>query len=227
MPTVMITGANRGLGLEMVKQYAADGWEVIACCRHPQMASQLKEFDGKVEVYALDVSDEASVKSVKKAIKDQPIDVLVNNAGVYLDQGKGFGQLQGQDWLTTMAVNVVGPFRMAQHFVDNLGKGREKKIVMISSQMGSISDNSMGGSYLYRSSKAALNAASKSLALDLKPSGVTVLILHPGWVLTDMGGPNALLKPEQSVQGMRQVITQKSIEDSGRFWSWSGKELPW
>jgi NAD(P)-dependent dehydrogenase (short-subunit alcohol dehydrogenase family) len=231
MATVLITGANRGLGLEFCKQYASEGWQVLACCRIPQAATELTSLADRyphVSVLALDVTDLAQIEQLAAQLHDTSIDVLINNAGVYGDsQERGFGQLDFQAWTKTLAVNVQAPVKMAEAFLPHLKRGDKKLLVAISSLMGSIADNSSGGSIIYRSSKAALNAAMKSIAIDLKEQAVGVLIFHPGWVKTDMGGVNAPLEATQSVAGMRQAISAFSPEQSGSFVKYDGTPMPW
>jgi NAD(P)-dependent dehydrogenase (short-subunit alcohol dehydrogenase family) len=231
MATVLVTGANRGLGLEFCKQYASEGWQVLACCRMPQAASELiglAERYPHASVLALDVSDFTQIVQLAAQLHDTSIDVLINNAGVYGDsQGRGFGQLDYLAWTKTLAVNVQAPVKMAEAFLPHLKRGDKKLLIAISSLMGSIADNSSGGSIIYRSSKAALNAAMKSIAIDLKEQAVGVLIFHPGWVKTDMGGVNAPLEATQSVAGMRQAISAFSLEHSGSFVKYDGTPMPW
>jgi NAD(P)-dependent dehydrogenase (short-subunit alcohol dehydrogenase family) len=229
MPTVLITGANRGLGLEFCRQYADKDWNVIACCRNPGQADELKGIGqryGSVQVEALDVARLDQIDSLSKKLSDTSIDVLINNAGVYGDH-HGFGQLDYQAWLSTLVINTQAPMKMAEAFLPQIKRGSKKLIVNISSLMGSISDNGSGGSILYRSSKAALNAAMKSLSIDLRDQGIGVLILHPGWVKTDMGGANALIDSKTSVGGMCAVIDGFTLAQSGAFIKYDGKPMPW
>jgi NAD(P)-dependent dehydrogenase (short-subunit alcohol dehydrogenase family) len=231
MATVLITGASRGLGLEFCRQYAADGWRVLACCRTPQAAAglaALAEQNPNIQVHALDVTDFGQIDRLAERLQDTAIDVLINNAGVYGDSpSRGFGQLDYAAWTQTLAVNTQAPLKMAEAFLAHLTRGEHKLLVEISSQMGSISDNSSGGSIIYRSSKAALNAAMKSVAIDLQSQGIGVLIFHPGWVKTDMGGPNALIEASYSVAGMRRVIAAYTPDQSGAFIKFDGTSLPW
>ena len=227
MATVLVTGASRGLGLEFCRQYSNDGWDVLACCRHPEKAGKLTGLDN-VRVIPLDVADFAQIDRLANELKDTPIDVLINNAGVFGDiPGHGFGQLDYATWTRTLLINAQAPIKMAEAFLPHLQRGKLKRLVSISSQMGSIADNGSGGSILYRTSKAALNAAMKSLSIDLKDLGIVVFILHPGWVKTDMGGPNALIDAELSVVGMRRVIAESTLQHSGSFLKYDGSLLPW
>lgn len=227
MPTVLVTGANRGLGYEFCRQYAAEGWVVLACCRHPEKARALANI-ANVQALALDVGDFAGIDHLAHELKEHAIDVLINNAGIYGDTSvHGFGQLDYAAWARSLLVNAQAPVKMAEAFLPHLQRGKLKRLVSITSQMGSIADNGSGGSILYRTSKAALNAAMKSLSIDLKPLGINVLILHPGWVKTDMGGPNALIDAEKSVAGMRRVIAEATFQQSGCFLKYDGSSLPW
>lgn len=224
MPCVLITGANRGLGLEFARQYAADGWQVIATCRRPAEAHDLAALG--VEVLPLDVADWGQVARLGEELMARPIDLLLNNAGVYGDH-QNLGDIDPDAWLRALAANTVAPVLLTQTLLPNLLAGKGRKAAFVTSQMGSISDNSSGAFYAYRSSKAALNAAVKSLSIDLKALGIPVVLLHPGWVRTDMGGPSAPLLPPQSVAGMRRVIEGLSMEKSGAFLDFSGKTLSW
>jgi NAD(P)-dependent dehydrogenase (short-subunit alcohol dehydrogenase family) len=226
MATVLITGASRGLGLEFCKQYATEGWQVLACCRNPETAGKLADIP-QVRVFQLDVSNFAQIDNLAAQLQDTAIDVLINNAGIYGGPHHGFGQLDYAAWMQTLTVNTQAPVKMAEAFLPHLTRGDKKLLVSITSQMGSIADNSSGGSILYRTSKAALNAAMKSLAIDLVDQGIGVLVLHPGWVKTDMGGPNALIEATESVAGMRQVIAQFTLAQSGSFLKYDGSTLPW
>jgi NAD(P)-dependent dehydrogenase (short-subunit alcohol dehydrogenase family) len=181
-----------------------------------------------VRIFPLDVSDFTQIDNLAAQLKDTAIDVLINNAGIYGESPRrSFGQLDYAAWTQTLTVNTQAPVKMAEAFLPHLNRGNNKLLVSISSQMGSIADNSSGGSILYRTSKAALNAAMKSLSFDLKDQGIGVLVLHPGWVKTDMGGANALIDAQKSVAGMRQVIAQFTLAQSGSFLKYDGSTLPW
>ncbi|MGJ0535112.1 MAG: SDR family oxidoreductase [Methylocystis sp.] len=231
MPTLLITGANRGLGLEFVKQYAAAGWRVLACCRMPATAENLQALSdasqGRVTLHALDVADLSDIDALAQQLHGTPIDLLINNAGIYPDRHSGFGQTDYDAWVLAFLVNTMAPMKMAEAFVGNLDLGQGKTIATVSSKMGSLDDNTSGDAYLYRSSKAAVNMVVKSLSLDLAPRGIRAVVLHPGWVQTDMGGPNALISGETSIAGMRKVLDRLTAEDSGRFIGFDGTEIPW
>jgi NAD(P)-dependent dehydrogenase (short-subunit alcohol dehydrogenase family) len=232
MRTALITGASRGIGLEFCRQYAADGWRVLACCRHPEKSDSLAklaaQYPGLIEIHALDVADHAQIDRLAQPLENESIDLLINNAGVYPDSDKrGFGHTDYAEWMQAFRINTMAPLKMAETFAAQIARSEQKTIVTITSMMGSIADNGSGGSYLYRSSKAAVNMVVKSLAIDLKPSGITAVVFHPGWVKTDMGGPNALISAEQSVSGMRQVIGRLALADSGKFFGYDGQVIPW
>ena len=226
MPTVLVTGANRGLGLEFARQYAADGWRVLATCRRPTAAAELKEIKGDVQVHALDMREDAQIPTLAMTLARERIDILVNNAGVSGPR-EHFGKTETQAWLDVFHVNSIAPAHMAEAFVDHLERGQRKLIVNITSKMGSVADNTSGGSYIYRSSKAALNMVAKTLAVDLASRGITVVLFHPGWVRTDMGGPGALITPRESVTSMREKISTLTPADNGKFFNFDGRPLPW
>lgn len=232
MKTILISGANRGIGLEFARQYAADGWRVIAGCRHPENSDALKKLEAQypdlVAVHALDVADHAQIERLAQALANETLDLLINNAGIYpQSDADGFGHTDYVEWMQAFRINTMAPLKMAEAFATQIARGKGKTIVSISSKMGSIADNSGGGNYQYRSSKTALNMVVKSLAIDLKPNGITAVVFHPGWVKTDMGGPNALISTEQSVSGMRRVISRLTLADSGKFFAYDGQEIPW
>jgi NAD(P)-dependent dehydrogenase (short-subunit alcohol dehydrogenase family) len=228
---ILITGANRGLGLEFCRQYAEAGWRVIAACRAPDQADALSALARDypdVQMEALDVADFGAIDALSARLSDECVDILLNNAGVYGDQaGCGLGQLDYQRWAATLRVNTMAPVKMVEAFLPQLERGQHPLIAAVSSLMGSMTDNSSGGSLLYRSSKAGLNAGMKSLAIDLRPRGIGVLILHPGWVRTDMGGQNALIDVETSVSGMRRRINEFTMDQSGSFVRYDGGVAPW
>lgn len=231
MSTVLITGANRGLGLEFCRQYAQANWDVVACCRRPSQAGQLNglaEQESRIRVYRMDVTDHAGVEELADALSYSPLDVLIANAGIYGDsRNRGFGQLDYDAWRLTIETNLLGVIKAAEVFSPHLKRGNKPLIVALSSLMGSIADNNSGGSILYRSSKAALNAAMKTLAIELESSGIGVLIFHPGWVKTDMGGPNALIDAATSVAGMIKQISGFKLSGTGSFLKYDGTPMPW
>src|SRR5262245_49481361 len=230
-PSVLITGANRGLGLEFARQYAADGWQVHAACREPGKAKELQGAaaanSGHFHLLTMDVTETTSVRSAAGTLGGEAIDVLVNNAGVGGPRDERLGRLDYAAWERVLDVNTLGPMRVIEAFVDNVARSREKKIVTITSGMGSIADNTSGGSYAYRTSKAAVNMVMKSLSLDLAARGIVCIVMNPGWVRTDMGGPRGTLSPEESIAAMRQVIAGLKPGDTGKFFNHNGKGYPW
>jgi NAD(P)-dependent dehydrogenase (short-subunit alcohol dehydrogenase family) len=220
MPTVFITGANRGIGLAFAKSYAASGWRVLAACREPKNADTLKAVKGDIAILALDVTDADQLAALSKTLKDETIDILINNAGVAGDEST-------EGWLRTLHINSIAPIRVTQALLPMLARSERKLVASITSGMGSIADNTSGGSYAYRSSKAALNAAMKSLSVDLVKRGVSVIVLNPGWVKTDMGGAGARLTAADSVARMRKLIDSSGLVHSGKFFNYDGTEYPW
>ncbi|MGI0115726.1 SDR family oxidoreductase [Zooshikella sp. RANM57] len=230
MKTMLITGASRGLGLELVKQYASDNWQVIACCRQPESADELKtlaEQYPSISIEQVDILQEEGVQALAEKYKQQTIDLLFMNAGAYGPKGYQFNDISAEEWLSVLHVNSVAPFIFIKYFLDQIKQSELKQIAVMSSKMGSIADNSSGGSYIYRSSKAALNAAAKSLAIDLAADNIKVAIIHPGWVKTRMGGPNALIDTPTSINGIKQVLDNNTLEKSGNFVAYDGQLIPW
>lgn len=230
MATVFITGANRGIGLEFVRQFTSRGDKVIAACRNPDGAEELKNLSAEnsnLSLLQLDVSDLESMQESLSQLGSEPIDILVNNAGVYGSKSVEFGNVESEEWLWVLKVNTVAPLILTQLLIDNLRSGQDKKLIYITSKMGSIDDNQGGGSYVYRSSKTALNQVMKSVSIDLGNEGFVSAVLHPGWVQTDMGGPNALIDTLTSVTGMVSVIDGLDAAGSGGFYNYDGSAIAW
>lgn len=242
MPTLLITGANRGLGLGLLKLYAADGWRVLACCRDPAKAAELSAIasasGGRVTLHRVDLEDLGSIDALGASLKNTPIDLLVNMAGYYgtriMTEPGGlqeFGASDYADWRKIHAINVIAVMRMCEVLVENVAASARKTIVNLSSiagSIGTIKAGVVGGRlYAYRASKAALNMISRAMAEDLRPRGIIVIPLHPGWVRTDMGGPKAPLDVATSVSGMKRVIDGLTIEKSGQYWVYDGSIMPW
>jgi NAD(P)-dependent dehydrogenase (short-subunit alcohol dehydrogenase family) len=227
--TVVIAGASRGIGLEFVRQFAQDGWRVHACCRQPEKADALKAaLNGRNGlIHALDVTDDSSIQELAQAIDDEPVDVLINNAGIMPDDRKADGTMDYEAWEAALRTNVIAPFRVVEALVDRIDAGQMHVIANVSSLMGSIGDNRSGGDHIHRTSKTALNMVTVNLAEDLRTRGITVLAFHPGWVRTDMGGPNAAVAPEDSVRGMREQIAAAVPDQSGGFTNYDGTPLAW
>lgn len=226
MTTVLITGTNRGIGLEFVKQYAAEGLDVIACCRAPDHAKELKAIRGNIRIVALDVADEKSIESLKASLAGMPIDILINNAGISGPRNMPHGAIDMKEWLDVFAVNSVAPVAIAVALHDNLKAGRDKKLVTITSQLGSIANHG-GGAVPYNASKAALNSFMRGLSKSWAEHGIVVGIFHPGWVQTDMGGAGAPATPQQSVKGLRARIGELNAGNSGTYRDFEDEELPW
>lgn len=222
--TVLITGANRGLGLEFARQFRQLGYSVIGTARNPEKATELKALGANV--VALDVADSESVASMAESLKGTPIDILVNNAGVKGYSQENFKTIDFDKAMMTFNINTLGPMRVTQALYDNLLAGKEKKVIQISSIMGSIEKNS-GGYYDYRASKTALNNLNKSLSIELESEGFISVVLHPGWVRTDLGGERAPLAPEESIKGLLVVIQGLEDDDNGKFIDYQGNALPW
>ena len=223
-PTVVITGANRGLGLAFARRFSADGFQVIGTARRPDAADDLRALGVRIE--QLDVTDADSVRRFAQTIGDAPVDILINNAGI----GSRVRTLEELDIDLVeriMQVNYLGPMRVTQALLPALRAGDRKLIVNITSTYGSIERNTRGGAYGYRESKAALNMFTRSLAAELEPQGFTCIAMSPGWVKTDMGGPNARLTPKQSIDAMLKVIEGLSTEHSGSFFNHAGDIVPW
>jgi len=230
MSTILITGCNRGIGLELTRHFSNEGHEILACCRTPETSKELQslsEDNSNITIYRLDVSDHNAIEQLAEKLKGKAIDILLNNAGIYGKTPASFGNLDYENWEEVLRINTIAPIKMAESFIDNITAGDRKIIANISSKVGSIADNSSGGSYTYRTSKTALNMATKCLSVDLASQGITALALHPGWVKTDMGGPNALIDTNQSVSGLVKIISSADISKSGKFFNYDGSEIPW
>lgn len=225
MPTVLVTGANRGIGLEFVRQYAAEGWRVIGTARATAEASELTAAGGDVRVQPLDVADFHALERFGDRLGGEPLDLLIANAGVMGQQRMETAD-DAESWIETMRVNSVAPVLLAKSVLKNVAAAKGK-LVAITSRMGSIADNGSGGYIAYRASKAALNAAWKSLSIDVKGHGIACAVLHPGWVQTRMGGASAPVRPEDSVAGMRRTIERLGPSEAGGFFNYDGAPIPW
>ena len=232
MPTILLTGANRGLGLEFTRQYRDAGWQrnPVACCRAPDKATDLQTIaaasNGRVSVHALEVTDHRRIEALAQELRNVAVDVLLNNAGIYGPRDGSFGHIDYRAWAEVFAVNVMAPMKMAECFVEHVARSERKIIACVTSLMGSVAQNS-GGHYPYRSSKAALNMVVRGLSIDLRPRKIIAVVVHPGWVQTDMGGAEAPMKAPDSIRGMRGVFDRLRLEDSGKFLSYDGSEIPW
>jgi NAD(P)-dependent dehydrogenase (short-subunit alcohol dehydrogenase family) len=230
MPTALITGANRGLGLEFIRQYANAGWTVIGSCRDLDSAVEaraLADAHPNLTLYPLDVTDAAAVQSLASTLEGTAIDVLILNAGVMGKQSLVLGELDPADFLQVLNVNVVAPAICLQAFRAHVAASEQRKVVGIGSFLGSIGSDDMGGLHSYRASKAGIHAVMHAASIDLREAGVTVIPMHPGWVQTDMGGADATITTAESIAGMIKVIDGLTPADSGRLLTYSGEELPW
>jgi NAD(P)-dependent dehydrogenase (short-subunit alcohol dehydrogenase family) len=224
MSTVLITGAARGLGLDFTRQYAAKGWKIHACARNPDGLEGIK---GDIHPHTLEVTDYDAVTALAKELSGEAIDVLICNAGIGGERGSApLGEVDSAAWRQIFEVNTLAPLMMAQAFVEQVARSTERKLIAISSILGSIANNT-GGRYIYRASKTALNMEWSCLAKDLAPRGMICVALHPGWVQTDMGGSTATLTIEQSVPPMVKTIAGLKPSDNGRFLQYDGTELAW
>ena len=224
MSTVLITGAGRGLGLDFTRQYAAKGWKIHACARNHD---GLKGIAGDIHPHNLEVTDYDAVTSLAKELSAEAIDVLICNAGIGGERGSApLGAVDPAAWRQIFEVNTLAPLMMAQAFVEHVARSTERKLIAISSILGSIANNA-GSRYIYRASKTALNMEWNCLARDLAPRGIICVALHPGWVQTDMGGSTAPLTIDQSVPPMVKTIAALKPSDNGRFLQYDGKELAW
>lgn len=224
--TYLVTGANRGLGLEFAKQLSARGDTVIGTSRSIEKAGALRDLGARCRVVALDVTDPGSIAGLGERVGAGAIDVLINNAGVS-STSKSVGQLDAAEMQRVFMVNSVAPLLVTGVLLPQLRSGRGKLIVQITSQLGSIANNTGGSTYAYRGSKAALNQMNKCLANELGPEGFRCVAVHPGWVRTDMGGPSAHLSPEESVRAMLKTIDGAEARMNGAFVNYDGGVLPW
>ena len=224
MPTVLVVGASRGLGLEFVRQFSAAGWRAIGTVRDMVRGADVSNAGG--EVYLCDVTDPASVERLGARLAKDSIDVLVCNAGIYSGRDWKLGGTDYADFEQILRTNTLAPLRVVEALVEPVARGAQKKIVLMSSRMGSNAQSS-GGSMPYRVSKAALNSVAKNLSIELAPRGITTVCTHPGWVRTDMGGASAAIDATESIAGLRKVIEGLKPSDNGKFFNYDGSELPW
>jgi len=230
---ILVTGAGRGIGLELTRQWLAAGREVFALARKPQgsegLAALAHDHPKTLKRAACDVSDDESVAGAAKEVTSawDRIDLLVNNAGTYGRRGGSLAELDFAEVRSVFEVNTLGPLRVTRAFLPLLRRGTSPRLVHLTSLMGSIADNGSGGTWAYRLSKTALNMASRNLALELRKEGIPSVVLHPGWVRTDMGGPGAPLSVTESAASMIRTIDGIVIEQSGAFLDRDGKPVPW
>ena len=226
MKQLLITGANRGIGLEFTQQYLANGWHVYATYRQQPGTALAALACDQLTMLSLDVTEDASILALKEQLSGVELDLIINNAGLFGPRDQSLGTVSRQQWLDVLNVNSVAPLMLAQALHSNLAT-KKGTFAVISSRMGSIDDNDGGSLYLYRSSKTAVNQVVKSLSIDVKVQGIKVIALHPGWVRTDMGGPNGSIDTHTSVNGIRHVLEHISPADSGRFINYDGTAIAW
>jgi NAD(P)-dependent dehydrogenase (short-subunit alcohol dehydrogenase family) len=223
MPTVLVTGCDTGLGVEFARQYAKDGWHVLAACLDPRNAHETAAITGDIEVVGLDVTDHGAIAALAERLGGRPIDILLSNAGIGRPHPP-FGATDYANWRRILETNLMGPMKLAETFVENVAASELKVMAFVSSRMGSIALNNSGGSYAYRSSKAGLNMVVKGLAVDLAPRQISVIALHPGWAATEPGGR---VPVAESVAGMRGVLRRAGRHHTGIFQTYHDQPLPW
>ncbi len=230
MATILITGANRGIGLEFCKQYLQKQYQVYACCRNINTANELIKLKAnnpdQLSIVPLDVDSEASINELKNHVGQQPIDIVINNAGIFT-ANKNNDTFDANAWQKFFMINSIAPYLISQKLLENCQNSSLKKIINITSELGSIGENTDGLNVAYRASKAALNAITKSLAVQNTIKKMMIIAIHPGWVRTDMGGTNAPISPEESVSAIINQIEKLTPEDTGKFYSYNGREIPW
>jgi NAD(P)-dependent dehydrogenase (short-subunit alcohol dehydrogenase family) len=231
METILITGANRGIGLELTRQYLNKQTRVFAACRTPEAAESLSELKlsnpETLRIYPLEVTDEHSVTKLADMLRNETIDVLINNAGISGGEKQDIREMDYSRWALTFAVNTISPFRITVALLDSVRRSRKPRIITLSSQLGSMLRPTSTGNYAYRSSKAAVNKVMQGLAVDLRFQNIIVCPVHPGWVQTDMGGSKADLTVQESASGLIRLIDRLELSDSGHFLKWNGEEHPW
>ena len=228
MSSVLITGASRGLGLEFARQYASAGWTVHAGVRNLHQRSAITELQHeRITCHELDVTNHDQILSVAAELAEEPIDLLINNAGFWLGKNEHYGRCDKAQWMEEFQVHLFGTMAMCEAFVDQVTAGNRKLIINISSGNGSLTLETGIGDYPYNTSKVALNLISKGLAADLKQRGITVVCFTPGFVSTDMSGPDADLSPDESVNAMCAIIDTLGPEQTGTFLRYNGETVPW
>ena len=228
--SVLITGTTRGIGLELARQFLDAGSDVFATARNPESDAlqSLKAAHGdQLQLLSLDVIDSVQIAEVAATLAGQPLNLLINNAGLFRSRSDDAESLSHETWLQEFHVNAIAPFMVTRALRENLAAADDALVAMISSKMGSMSDNTSGGAYSYRSSKAALNAVTVCLSSDLADDGTRVVALHPGWVRTDMGGSNAPVDAPTSASGLKKVMLGIDTTQNGGFFDYTGTPIPW
>ncbi len=231
MKSVLITGANRGIGLEHARRYAERGARVWATAREPGEAEDLNALAlvhrGRFEVLPYDAADPGAPKAIKDRLGKTPLDLMFANAGAMGGRRQSFGDVDTEAVLNLIQVNALAPLKLAEALADNVAASERKAMAFQTSLMGSIGDNGSGGAYAYRLSKAALNMIGRGVANDLRGRGVIAVLLHPGWVRTRMGGPSGRISVEECVEGQQRILDNLISSQSGGFFNYDGRELPW
>jgi NAD(P)-dependent dehydrogenase (short-subunit alcohol dehydrogenase family) len=229
--SILITGTNRGIGLALARIFTQYDWDVIACCRKPDEAEALKSIqaasEGRLKIKRLDVTRDEEITALAETLAEKNLDILLNNAGILGPEEQDFGFLDEDAWLETFKVNSIGPYKMVRAFLDNIARSQRRIIATITSQMGSIQNNSSGDYYAYRTSKSAANMIMKNLSLDLHAKRITCVALHPGWVKTRLGGKQAPLSPAESAAAIFKTLTSLSEEQNGSFLDYEGRNINW
>ena len=225
MPTALVVGASRGIGLEFARHYASRGWQVVATCRDAKGAAALQ--DSKAEIAHCDVTNAQSVTALAESLSGRAVDHLVFNAGIQGPREYTMTNFDEAAWIEVMRTNTMAPLRLAGHLLEHVVRSERKIMAFVSSRRGSMAENTWGGHYMYSSSKAALNCVVKSMSIELKSRGVVCIALTPGWVRTDMGGDNAPIDAATSVKGMVGILDRSGPSQTGRFFQYDGKEIPW
>ncbi len=222
---ILVTGATRGIGLELVRQLRARGDDVIAAVRDDKTAGELRDLRARLEI--CDVASEPSIAGLAARLGEAPLDIVINNAGVWGGEKQGVARFDAAEAMRTYQTNALGPLLVSLALLPHLRRGGAKKLLHVTSGMGSIGDNSSGGYYAYRMAKAALNMASRSLANDLRREGIASAVINPGWVKTDMGGDGAPTTVTDSVKGILARLDELTLATSGSFLHWRGGTFPW
>ncbi|MCP4790708.1 MAG: SDR family oxidoreductase [Gammaproteobacteria bacterium] len=227
MQHILITGANRGIGLQLTKHYLQAGCQVIATYRNAHDCKQLEDLQcPQLALIQADVGNDQDLNNLAQYLHGRGLDLIINNAGVFGPRNQELGTIDRETWRQVLEINTISPLMLAQALADNLAQNKGT-LAIISSKVGSIDDNSGGAGYMYRSSKTAVNQVVKSLSIDLAPYKIPVVALHPGWVRTDMGGPNGLIDVQESVSGLSHVIDRISMKQTGQFFNYDGSRIPW
>ena len=227
MQHILITGANRGIGLQLTKHYLQAGCQVIATYRNAHDCKQLEDLQcPQLALIQADVGNDQDLNNLAQFLHGRGLDLIINNAGVFGPRNQELGTIDRETWRQVLEINTISPLMLAQALADNLAQSKGT-LAIISSKVGSIDDNSGGAGYMYRSSKTAVNQVVKSLSIDLAPYKIPVVALHPGWVRTDMGGPNGLIDVQESVSGLSHVIDRISMKQTGQFFNYDGSRIPW